>query len=773
MIRNLKRNKFFIRVFSIILCSGLLIMISSILIMYNVAKDQITESVLREQYKTLIQFDVNFTNMNAQYSNLCLSMYYSPDVTALMFSEALTPADEIRYINNISKNYVIIYPSLNSVYIRNHKTGKIYTTHNLPYGSIDHMFEFFDSNAEQPKLKPVLNVLEGGTGGNMAVFSYFMFDDTMKGEFSPGILLNHNANWLIDSFRAINWSKQAFEEIFFVSPDGEVILEQGQKNEEPVKQAIAKEFVAMRTDAGTEKIGFYYFDADDSRYIVSYLDFGLSGAILYLQKYNDIFANLKVITNFTFLSIAMFSLAITAVASLLSINLYRPVKRLMHDVVAYTHAAAADPGYHDEFEYLADAYRKIHEKLEEGESSANPEEALLHYYIGSLLICSDNKNINALMSYSPEHFLFRSGAKSLRVVLIQIDDMRRMIQDGKWTAELLQLAVSNVALECLRKHWDAEIVKIRDDTLAAILCDCKDIGEFVSVINTVNGFISHHFHFTLTIAYSLPFSKINRLTFHYEQALSYLKYRFVYGYSSVIDPVRCERSEKNPIMGFDERTGKKLTEALYVSDRAVAEELLLDIIGEIVLLRYPNIVIAMLKLFVLIKDAVAQLNEFRSRIINIDFDAFYKEIMESDTIDACYRHFSRMTDTVMDNNKLLENEKSHLLIATAQEYINQYYTDPNLNAQKIADAIAVSKRSLSKQFMTEMHTSIADFITNLRLQKAAMMLVSTERSIEEVAIQVGIDNSNYFYKLFKKKYGLTPREYKLHSLSMKLTSNMK
>ena len=45
------------------------------------------------------------------------------------------------------------------------------------------------------------------------------------------------------------------------------------------------------------------------------------------------------------------------------------------------------------------------------------------------------------------------------------------------------------------------------------------------------------------------------------------------------------------------------------------------------------------------------------------------------------------------------------------------------------------------------------------MKKAASLLLNTSSSINDIAEQVGIDNVNYFYKLFKKAYGCTPREF--------------
>ena len=53
-----------------------------------------------------------------------------------------------------------------------------------------------------------------------------------------------------------------------------------------------------------------------------------------------------------------------------------------------------------------------------------------------------------------------------------------------------------------------------------------------------------------------------------------------------------------------------------------------------------------------------------------------------------------------------------------------------------------------------------------RFQKATKYLVETDLQVEEVAVSVGYENVSYFYRQFKKRYGMTPRQYRVvHSQS--------
>ncbi len=58
----------------------------------------------------------------------------------------------------------------------------------------------------------------------------------------------------------------------------------------------------------------------------------------------------------------------------------------------------------------------------------------------------------------------------------------------------------------------------------------------------------------------------------------------------------------------------------------------------------------------------------------------------------------------------------------------------------------------------------AEFIKNRRLKYACELLQTTNNSVSKIAIMCGIEDYNYFSKIFKKELGIAPREYrKIHA----------
>jgi AraC family cel operon transcriptional repressor len=68
---------------------------------------------------------------------------------------------------------------------------------------------------------------------------------------------------------------------------------------------------------------------------------------------------------------------------------------------------------------------------------------------------------------------------------------------------------------------------------------------------------------------------------------------------------------------------------------------------------------------------------------------------------------------------------------------------------------------LSRSFKKYFNESPTDYITNLRMNYAANLLSNSDEDIANVAMDCGFENLSHFYHLFKKKFNLSPKEFRL------------
>jgi AraC-like DNA-binding protein len=99
------------------------------------------------------------------------------------------------------------------------------------------------------------------------------------------------------------------------------------------------------------------------------------------------------------------------------------------------------------------------------------------------------------------------------------------------------------------------------------------------------------------------------------------------------------------------------------------------------------------------------------------------------------------------------------LASSIKRYIDENYADAALCAQQIAGHFHVNRRYAASAFKDFCGISVKEYINRLRVRKAAELLRAGRGSIGSVIQSVGIDNETYFFSLFKKRLGTTPREY--------------
>ncbi len=101
----------------------------------------------------------------------------------------------------------------------------------------------------------------------------------------------------------------------------------------------------------------------------------------------------------------------------------------------------------------------------------------------------------------------------------------------------------------------------------------------------------------------------------------------------------------------------------------------------------------------------------------------------------------------------------HPVIKKVCDFIDQNLAQ-DISLEQTADIAGVSSFYLSKLFKEEKGETFINFVSDKRLEKARQLLESTQLSIKEITAEVGYNDQNYFSRIFKNKYGLSPKEYR-------------
>jgi len=74
--------------------------------------------------------------------------------------------------------------------------------------------------------------------------------------------------------------------------------------------------------------------------------------------------------------------------------------------------------------------------------------------------------------------------------------------------------------------------------------------------------------------------------------------------------------------------------------------------------------------------------------------------------------------------------------------------------------LGIDRTYLFRLFKKEINTSPIDYLINLRIEKAKMMLINTNKPIREISQLIGYSNYTSFVRAFKNKCNILPNEYR-------------
>lgn len=126
-------------------------------------------------------------------------------------------------------------------------------------------------------------------------------------------------------------------------------------------------------------------------------------------------------------------------------------------------------------------------------------------------------------------------------------------------------------------------------------------------------------------------------------------------------------------------------------------------------------------------------------------------------IDRCVKSLNQVSLMDILNNKPTISTKKQ--INTILDYIHNHY-DEEINLTTLADIMHLSRHYVSRFFKDAVGMNFIDYLTAYRVEKAKQLLMRTEDSISEISGAVGYIDSAYFSKLFKKKVGQSPYQFR-------------
>ena len=760
MLQHWKNRKYLRRIFLSVTVLVTLLMAATIISVQLFSEKAITELQMAEDMKTLNQINYNINLISDMVKSTVTHLYHNPDFNDLLYgSEFHDQQLLIRKVENFRK--VIGSSSfLNSAVMYNGVQNRYYATvtDQSELGNRDVVQYYLDRKSDIPILKLEPIYIED----QIKLFMMAYYDIwTLPSLQKSAVIITIRPEWLFENIEMINTlGGQGREQMLFVmNEEGKLFNTSSTDNEGSEKfRSVIMDYIQ---ETGNQE-GFFLTEEGEEKYSISFLTANKVGwKIITVQSYDKLVGNLATLRKTT-TGIGITLLSVALILSLLvTLGIYNPISRVVRQFRGLQNGQSAG-GDQDEIMFMTQRYQAI-----SNENFQLKHNVAKHYHLRQLVMDSSSYNHAEMKEVIKEYDLKLGEEASHVLLLIQIDHYEQIVQNpSMYDAGLYKFAVTNITEEIISAGYLCEVLDLRNDHIAAIINlgdkDAEHAAQLRGLASSIQEITRNYYRLSLTITISDPFTGYMNISDYYERCLYMSKYRIAYADERVITSELIQTNEDSNVLRVQAQLQEKLLEQIKANQSGQSEETLQAIFNEIRGMKYSNMINSVLQFVHLISDFITTMNEMKLYKVQVDTKDLYQEVLEKETLDEMQQLFRVMFRSLgSSDNEVLQ--KSMYLIENVKSFIEESYQDLNLNLEFIASYLKMSPGHLSKVFKQTENESITDYINEVRLGHTLKLLNETDLSAKEIMGLVGFGSESYFYRLFKKRFGVTPKQYQLKS----------
>ena len=147
--------------------------------------------------------------------------------------------------------------------------------------------------------------------------------------------------------------------------------------------------------------------------------------------------------------------------------------------------------------------------------------------------------------------------------------------------------------------------------------------------------------------------------------------------------------------------------------------------------------------------------------------AFFSRMIENEQIQDIKNTLLDIVPVIEEENRQKGNIRGGEIIEKIKVYLENHLCDKMLNSSMVAESFHLSLNYTRVIFKKYTNYSINEYIGKLRIEKAQLLLIETNDSINEIKDKVGFGNYSYFCTYFKNNCKLSPSQYRLYNSKSK------
>ena len=678
------------------------------------------------------------------------SIYQSPVTKQIMYGSNQEINHIIQLLDKVNQE-ITFNPSVQSVYIYNHSMDTYYSTYKGMYYLDDSFQKMLDLEVKDSDF-PLTRKTESGW-----VLTYKLTDVYYSSSPSDSVYINFDYDWIIDAILAS--SNESGSSVYILDENLNLVLPSGTQSQ--YFPTLPEHAVTLLSSAQKDDYGVFQMPVESGEAYVSYTKFAEPDwVLLRATPASDLFRSIEYWQQFISILLAI-TIVIAGICYIfISRRLYSPINRIVGLL-----PSGEEPA--DEFtlfeRYVSNQQNELdHLKTDNEMGEQQREEgAIIRLISGNNIM-----NEHFLQSlYAMYHFKV-DFLKPYYVCVGSLDDIENVFTYFAPENEkgLALYALRNILLECLAP-LSCDYAYTENDHIIFLFNSDEITNEICKMLQKAQKELHDVLKTTVSFSLIQTTSDIRKVPEQYKKCKESLQDRFFMGRESLITQEMCWESQKS-FSEYNRKFEKRLLELLlkhHGGEVTQKERTCIDsFVKEVALLDYPSV---RMVLILFVDSLKKQCADETVKIDPLEIDSL------ADMLTPKEIHF--IGDLALVLEKVFEvigNEQREAgcvqaeIIEKAQAYIQTHYSEYDLCATTLAEYIGVSSPYLGKIFKQQTGKSIPEYINEVRLLKASVWLKNTELSTQEIALNAGYQNSTYFYKVFKQKFGVTPKSYRSNSI---------
>lgn len=726
--------------------------------------------------KVMNQIQYNVSYMTEVLNNLAVSLFMDPNISPLFTLPSYDEMTVIRSMNSLKQAY-LSSSFLHSIVVYNGYDDQVYPVGQLSMNKpdaemADGLVSLLKREDKLPRMK-LLPMNFSGIAGKVDFFSIVLYQNfgAVRSGRESALVVNIKPQWLYDNLQTVNvFDDPARSSLYMLDGSGDVMMSGGGAATADTKRLA--EALTQQADKGQTSFGSFTGKLGGSeKQLVTYMRMkDTDWKIVSVQPYDVVTGGIREMRATSVAVIAVVLFLGVMLSFLIAHKLYRPIERMFNRIgIKPGEPQANDTGArrNDEFEAVATVYSSMLEKLHWASSEQDKQKRIVrNYHLRTLVANSPSLSREEFQENIALNGLDIDPAGPYRLVVVKVDgfaEYERTTTPGQ--RALHSFAIGNIAEEIMRPGpYRCEIADMRGDHVAMLVSPAgegADTDALTRLLRRIQEVVGSYYKLSLSLTVSGCCDSHVGITERYGEAIRLSQYKLLFGHRAILTPEAVGERKRQTEYDFPAEAEKKLVESIRANHPAESVDAADAILQGLEACHFDHIVHGILHLVDLLKSAVRDLNRNRLISLPVDLGSLSREALEKETMEEVRELIGAAIREIHDKLSRTDADKNAALTDAIKEMIQTNYKDSNLSLQGIAAMLHLTPAYVGRIFKTSEFVSVGEYMNEVRLRHAQSYLETKGFSIKEVMELVGYVNESTFFKLFKKSFGVTPKEYRL------------